>query len=98
MNEGENFLTIEDLSSSIDQKVKRIQKGDLQIEKLEVLLDEVKDLQERLIILKYKTMEKLVKPAVEKKPSAIEKKAAVPYEGNTLHQNRLTWKRHRKFR
>ncbi len=66
MNEGENFLTIGALSSLIDQKVKRIQKGNLKIQMLEQLLDEVKELQERLIIIKYKAMEKMAKPPVEK--------------------------------
>jgi len=66
MNEEENFLTIEALSALIHRKVKYIQKGDLKIQKLEQLLDEVKDLQERLIIIKYKAMEKVAKKPVEK--------------------------------
>ncbi len=66
MNDRDKFLTIEALSSQIDDRVKRIQKGTMKIEMLERLLDEVKDLQERLIIIKYKAMEKLAKLPVEK--------------------------------
>ncbi|MFT5227599.1 MAG: hypothetical protein ACI8YO_000465 [Gammaproteobacteria bacterium] len=66
MNEEENFLTIETLASLIETKVSGIQKGEIKIEMLEQLLDDVKQLQERLIIIKYESMIKLTEINVDK--------------------------------
>lgn len=59
--DNREFKTLLELAQSITEKSARIQHGDYGLEELEGALKELRQLQERLIILKYKAMESLSK-------------------------------------
>lgn len=67
------FLSMSQLSESIQERIKKLESGKLPSEELENLSNDIRDLNERMIILRYKALEKGIKissnePAKEMKP------------------------------
>lgn len=83
MNKSD-FKSLLELAQSIEQKSADIQQGKYGLEELEWTLNELNELQERLIILKYKAIERLSKPKDDQEPDTEE---TVQKEGITETTN-----------
>lgn len=67
------FLSMSQLSESIQERIKKLESGKLPSEELDSLTNDIRDLNDRMVILRYKALEKGIKvsvsePAKEMKP------------------------------
>ncbi len=64
---AKNFQTMSELAKMVHEKVSKLESGNLSAEELGGLSDELRDLYDRIVILKYKAMEKGLKVNSEEK-------------------------------
>lgn len=75
---AKNFQSMTELAGIIREKIGKLESGNLSADELDVLTDELRDLYERLVVLRYKALEKGLKtskaeplvsvPVVNEKP------------------------------
>lgn len=58
-----SFQNINELLSQLSENIEKLQKGNLEIAEIETLVEQSKDLYERLVILRYKAYEKYGEPS-----------------------------------
>lgn len=60
-----NFQSIKELSNSLIKKIDKLSNGNLNLEEIEVLTEEVRELYERIVIIRYKSYEGNNKPSIQ---------------------------------
>ncbi|MFK8039305.1 MAG: hypothetical protein AB8B74_13510 [Crocinitomicaceae bacterium] len=59
-----NFQSLKELSNSLTKKLNKLAKGNLNLDEIEVLTDEARELYERIVVIRYKSYEESNKPAM----------------------------------
>ncbi|MFD1551185.1 hypothetical protein DNU06_16745 [Putridiphycobacter roseus] len=69
-----NFHSLQELASSLKDKVEKLASGSLPIDEVEALTESAKEIYERLVIIRYKSYENNNEKVVEKVQKAVAKK------------------------
>ena len=77
-----DFKTLLELAQNIESESSKIQSGEYGISEIESALNEIQELQERLIILKYKAIESLTKDSSNNEEPYMEEQENPPKENH----------------
>ena len=83
-----SYYNMRELSKKINEQIKKVEEGKLKLEELEELVNDSRELYEKLLILKYKAYEKFGQPEEIRKESKPEvaAKEETPIEEETIEE------------